>query len=58
MNKMTQVLLIALALAGMFSAIPQNSSQAVGPLSVTAAQTVLVADGSDPMPLCRRRACK
>jgi hypothetical protein len=58
MNKIVQVLLTALALAGMYSAIPRNSSKALDPVVVSAGQTVLIADGSDPMPLCRRRSCK
>ena len=58
MNKLVQVLLTALALAGMYSAIPRNRSRMVDASVVVTAHTVLIADGSDPMPLCRRRACK
>jgi len=52
-----QVLLAALALAAIYSAVPKNASQA-GSATIRAEQVVLVADGSDPMPLCRGRACK
>jgi hypothetical protein len=55
MNKALEVLLTVLALAGMYCAIPQNNTQ--GGLEVRAQQEVLIADGSDPMPLCRRH-CK
>ena len=56
MNKTAQIVLIALALAGMYSAIPKNSSPITK--SRIAEQMVVVADGSDPMPLCRGRSCK
>ena len=55
MNKALEVLLTVLALAGMYCAIPNNANSG-GPV-VRAQQEVLIADGSDPMPLCRRR-CK
>ena len=57
MNKTAEILLIALALAGMYCAIPKNSSQTDN-ARMGAQQMVLVADGSDPMPLCRGRSCK
>jgi hypothetical protein len=57
MNKTAEIVLIALALAGMYSAIPKNSSP-TDKSRVGVEQMVLVADGSDPMPLCRGRACK
>jgi hypothetical protein len=52
MNKTVEILLTALALAGMYCAIPKS----FGPVSnppIRAEQAVLIADGSDPMPLCR-----
>jgi hypothetical protein len=55
MNKIVEVLLTVLALAGMYCAIPNNATNGV-PV-VRAEQGILIADGSDPMPLCRRR-CK
>lgn len=57
MKTTVEVLLTALALTGMYCAIPKNSPQANKP-SIGAEQVVLVADGSDPMPLCRGKACK
>ena len=52
MNKAVEMLLTILALAGMYCAIPKNN----GPSSpeVRAQQEVMIADGSDPMPLRRR----
>jgi len=55
MNKTLELLLTALALAGMYCAIPKNTAQANAILR--ADQTVMVADGSDPMPLCRGKRC-
>lgn len=56
MNKTLEVLLTILVLAGLYSAIPNQSSPPDNS-SVRAKQVVLVADGSDPMPLCRRKQC-
>jgi hypothetical protein len=57
MNKALEVCLTILALAGMYCAIPKNNT--TGGLTVRAQQQeVLIADGSDPMPLCRRGHCK
>jgi hypothetical protein len=55
MNKVLEVLLTVVALAGLYSAIPASVSQP-GNSAVRAKQAVVVADGSDPMPLCRRCA--
>ena len=55
MNKLLQLLLTALALAGMYCAMPKNAVQ--GSNSVRAQQEVIIADGADPMPLCRGRHC-
>ena len=51
-----EVLLAALALAAICCAVPKSPSQAGGP-TIRAEQVVLVADGSDPMPLCRGKVC-
>jgi len=56
MNRKVEVLLTILALAGLYSAIPQIRPQHAN-AGVRAEQAVLVADGSDPMPLCRKRHC-
>jgi hypothetical protein len=54
--KAIEVLLTVVALAGLYSAIltstspPRNSAN-------RAEQAVVVADGSDPMPLCRGKGC-
>jgi hypothetical protein len=55
MNKVVEVLLTIVALAGLYCAIPNNAVS--GGSVVRSQQQVLIADGSDPMPLCRRR-CK
>ncbi len=55
MNKTVELLLTALALGGLYCAIPKSttpSSPVIG-----SEQTVILADGSDPMPLCRRKSC-
>jgi hypothetical protein len=52
-----EVLLAALALAAIYSAVPKVPSQTGGP-TIRAEQVVLVADGSDPMPSCRGKTCK
>lgn len=57
MKTAVEVLLTALALAGMYCAIPTTSAR-VGNPTIGAEQIVLVADGSDPMPLCRGKRCK
>ena len=55
MNKAVEVFLTVLALAGMYCAIPQAGKLNSPTASVQ--QEILIADGSDPMPLCRRN-CK
>jgi hypothetical protein len=52
-----EILLAAFALAGIYCAVSKSPSPA-GTAVIRAEHVVLVADGSDPMPLCRRRACK
>jgi len=52
MNKTVEIVLTVLALAGMYCAIPKSSAP-VGDPVIRAEQAVLIADGSDPMPLCR-----
>ena len=57
MNKLLEVLLTVVALAGLYSAIQTNISPP-GNSAVRAEQAVVVADGSDPMPLCRAKSCR
>jgi hypothetical protein len=57
MKKIAEILLTALALAGMYCAIPKSFAP-VDNSGIAAEQMVLVADGSDPMPLCRGKVCK
>jgi hypothetical protein len=57
MKTTVEILLTAFALAGMYCAIP-SSAAPIGSVGVGAQQVVLVADGSDPMPLCRGKICK
>jgi hypothetical protein len=52
MNKVLEVLLTVVALAGLYSAIPLSNWQPANS-AVRAEQAVIVADGSDPMPFCR-----
>jgi hypothetical protein len=56
MNKVIEVLLTVVALAGLYSAIPASIPRP-GNSANRVEQAVIVADGSDPMPLCRRRNC-
>jgi hypothetical protein len=56
MNKAMEIVLTVVALAGLYSAL-STSAVRPGNSTVHAEQTVLIADGSDPMPLCRRREC-
>ncbi len=57
MNKVLEVLLTVVALAGLYSAIPASTARP-GNSAIRAEQAVVLADGSDPMPLCRARRCK
>jgi hypothetical protein len=57
MNKVLEVLLTVVALAGLYSAIPASTARP-GNSAIRAEQAVVIADGSDPMPLCRARRCK
>jgi len=52
MNKVVEVLLTVLALVGLFCALPKSA-----PANIATQHTVVVADGSDPMPICRARRC-
>jgi hypothetical protein len=55
MNRTIEILLTALALAGMYCAIPKSTAQ--GDFGIRSEQNVILADGTDPMPLCRARGC-
>jgi hypothetical protein len=55
MNKVLEVVLTVVALAGLYSAIPASTRPVNS--AIRAEQTVVIADGSDPMPLCRNRRC-
>jgi hypothetical protein len=55
MNRTLESLLLALALCGIYSAIPKRTTPA-NP-TVQAKEAVILADGSDPMPLCRAKGC-
>jgi hypothetical protein len=52
MNKLLEVLLTVVALAGLYSTISASAPAAASPQARTQ-QAVVVADGTDPMPLCR-----
>lgn len=52
-----EILLAAVALVGIYCAVSKGPSQ-VDTSAVRAEHVVLVADGSDPMPFCRGKACK
>jgi hypothetical protein len=55
MNKTVEFLLTALALCGMYCAIPKNLPP--GNSAIRTQEAVILADGSDPMPLCRAKGC-
>jgi len=57
MKKTAEILLTVLALTGIYCAIPKHASPVDNGV-IRAEQVVLVADGSDPMPLCRGKHCK
>jgi hypothetical protein len=58
MKTIGEALLAAFALAAIYCcAVPRNLPQTGGP-TIGAEQVVLVADGSDPMPVCRGKTCK
>ena len=50
MNKLIEVALTALALVGLFCAVPKSA-----PVNIATQHSVVVADGSDPMPICRTK---
>jgi hypothetical protein len=53
MNKLVEVMLTVLALVGLFCAVPKSA-----PVNIASQHSVVVADGSDPMPICRdKRRC-
>ena len=56
MNKIVEVLLTVLALAGLYCAVPMNISPPHNS-RVRAEQAVVLADGTDPMPFCRHGHC-
>ncbi len=56
MNRIFELFLTLVALAGLYSAIPASTPLSPTP-KVRAEQAVVIADGSDPMPLCRTRTC-
>lgn len=55
MNKTIETLLIALALCGIYAAVPKSTTP--NNTAVKTQEAVIVADGSDPMPLCRAKGC-
>jgi hypothetical protein len=56
MKNSLEVVLVALALTGLYCAIPQSVAP-INHSSLQSAEQVLIADGSDPMPLCRGKHC-
>ena len=54
MNKAVEVVLTALALVGLFSALPKSTPANV---EMKTQHTLGVADGVDPMPICRGKRC-
>jgi hypothetical protein len=60
MYKISEILLTALVLAGMYCAVSTSSAPVRNPV-IRSQQAVLVADGTDPMPVCRgngKRSCQ
>lgn len=56
MKKVIEVMLTVLALAGLYSGMPSKISHP-GHSAVRSEQVVVIADGSDPMPLCHNKRC-
>jgi len=56
MNRVVEVMLTVVALAGLYSAIATSVSPP-GNAAIRADHAVVVADGTDPMPLCRPGRC-
>ena len=56
MKTLVEVCLLALALTGLYCAVPQSITP-TNHSSIQSTQQVLIADGSDPMPLCRTKRC-
>lgn len=56
MNKLVEVVLTVLALAGMYCALP-NKPASPGQALAQPTHQILIADGTDPMPLCRGKNC-
>jgi len=56
MNKVLEVLVTVVALAVLYSAIPTSVAKPAN-AGIRTEQVVLIADGSDPMPLCRAKLC-
>jgi hypothetical protein len=54
MNKLVEFLLTVLALVGLFCALPKS---APANTAIGTQHAVVVADGSDPMPICRGKRC-
>jgi hypothetical protein len=57
MNKISEIVLTVLVLAGMYCAISTSVASVRDPV-IRAHQMVVVADGTDPMPICRGKACR
>ncbi len=57
MKRTAEVLLIVWTMVGMYCAIPKRSDRVLNP-NIGTPQLVLVADGSEPLPLCRGKVCK
>jgi hypothetical protein len=60
MYKISEILLTALVLVGMYCAVSTSSAPVTNPV-IRSQQAVLVADGTDPMPVCRgngKRSCQ
>ena len=57
MKRTLEMLLAGVALAGLYCAVPKSKAPVDNAVLGTQ-QNVLVADGSDPMPVCRGRTCK
>jgi len=55
MNRILEILLTIVALAGLYSAMPKPQQPVAS--STQPDRAVLIADGSDPMPLCYKRKC-
>lgn len=58
MNKLSEIILTILVLAGMYCAISTSGAPVRDSVMRAQRMVVVVADGTEPMPTCRGKACR